>query len=133
MMLRSVYAYPGAETYLYALLSEREPEQNISHRGMPTVDQHLAFVRSRPYREWHLITVRSVVVGAVYLTRQWEIGIFIFKAYQGKGHGRRAVQLMRKRHAGRRLLANVNPANAASIALFTGLGGRHIQQTYEMP
>jgi hypothetical protein len=27
-------------------------------------------------------------------------------------------------------VANVNPANAASIALFTSLGGRHIANTY---
>ena len=28
--------------------------------------------------------------------------------------------------------ANINPANVASIALFTGLGARHIQNTYEL-
>lgn len=133
MKLVSIYSVADAATYLYALLSEREPEQNISHRGMPTVEQHLTFVRSRPYREWFLICVRGHMVGATYLSRQGEIGIFIFKAHRGHGYGKKAVHAMLKRHPGERILANVNPANAASIALFTSLGAVHIQNTYRLP
>lgn len=132
MKLRSVYRTPDAATYLYALLTEREPTQNISHRGMPTVTQHLAFVRSNPYKEWHLIEAGREIVGAVYLTRAAEIGIFIFKAHQGRGYGKRAVQLLRQRHPGERLLANVNPANKRSRRMFEKIGGTLLQVTYAL-
>ena len=42
-------------TFLYELLAERDPVANISHREMPTFDQHRKFVDSRPYKAWYLI------------------------------------------------------------------------------
>lgn len=131
LTLRSVYEVADAATYLYALLQEREPGQNISHRKMPTVAEHLAFVRAQPYREWFLIEAQGVV-GAIYLTRQNEIGIFVFKAHQGKGYGKAAVKLLIGRHKDERLLANVNPSNKRSRKLFEGLHGKLLQVTYEI-
>jgi RimJ/RimL family protein N-acetyltransferase len=98
---------------------------------MPTVEQHLAFVRSNPYEEWNLVEVVDSIVGATYLTRAGEIGIFIFKAYRGHGYGKRAVQMMMEKHKDKRLLANINPANEASIGMFQKLGFNLIQHTYE--
>jgi hypothetical protein len=34
----------GALEWLYELIQEREPEVNISHRDMPTFEQHRQFV-----------------------------------------------------------------------------------------
>lgn len=121
MILTSVYQSPDAPTYLYALLTEREAHINISHRQMPTAEQHLAFVRSKPYRAWYLCHVKRRVVGAVYLTKHDEVGVFIFREHRGKGHGARAVKALLKKHPGR-LLANINPENTASLALFKALG-----------
>jgi RimJ/RimL family protein N-acetyltransferase len=131
MRLLPVHFVADAATWLYALLLDREPSQNISHRGMPTVEQHLAFVRSNPYEEWNLVEVVDSIVGATYLTRAGEIGIFIFKAYRGHGYGKRAVQMMMEKHKDKRLLANINPANEASIGMFQKLGFNLIQHTYE--
>lgn len=133
MRLIPVQEVADAATYLYALLLEREAHQNISHKAMPTVEEHLAFVRSNPYAEWCLITDENVTifVGAVYLTRNSEIGVFIFKDCRGHGYGKMAVQIMIERHKGKRLLANIAPGNEASRAMFEKLGFTLIQNTFE--
>lgn len=134
MRLADVYSVADSACYLYALMLEREPHQNISHKSVPTVAQHLGFVRSLPYREWHLVIEESVgVVGATYISKQNEIGIFIFKAHRGHGYGRRAVEMLLERHRGQRLVANINPMNTDSQMFFTNLGAKLIQLTYEVP
>ena len=37
-----------------------------------------------------------------------------------------------KRHPRKRFLANVNPRNKKSIAMFEAMGFRHLQNTYEL-
>lgn len=117
---------------LYSLLGERTPEQSISHRKMPSFKDHCQFIDTHPYEAWYFIVQNSSgIVGSVYLTRQREVGIFIFNAYQGMGHGKRAIAALRELHPGK-LLANINPKNEGSIRLFEGMGFRHIQNTYEL-
>lgn len=132
MRLIPVQEVADAATYLYALMLEREPHQNISHKETPTVEDHLAFVRSNPYAEWYLL-VRGVntCIGAIYLTRANEIGIFVFKRHQGHGYGKLAVQMMIDRHKGQRILANIAPNNTASRSMFEKLGFTLIQNTFE--
>lgn len=113
---------------LYSLLSERTPEQSISHKEMPSFDRHMAFVESEPYKAWYLITVEGVAVGATYLTRQNEISIAILKAHRGKGYAKEAIQELMKLHDGP-FLANINPSNWPSRCLFRGLGFNYIQVT----
>lgn len=117
---------------LYNLLEERTPDQSISHKRMPTWAQHCAFVGSNPYEAWYLIFNRSATpVGSVYLTRQREIGVSIFRRYHRTGYGRAAVVEVMRRYPGR-FLANVAPGNVASMRLWESLGGRQIQVTYEL-
>ena len=131
--LVSVYREKHAITILYDLLKERTPEQSISHRAMPTMEQHADFVRSQPYHVWYLIqNENNEYVGSVYLTHQREIGIFIFEKYQRNGYALEAVKEIMKLWPGE-FLANVNPKNNPSIELFKKLGGEHIQNTYRIP
>lgn len=122
---------------LYDLLAERTPEQSISHKKMPTHSEHIAFVDSKPYKAWYLVVEESEgYVGAVYLSRQNEIGVGIFKHHQGKGYGEAAVRELMRRcplPEGERYLANVNPDNEVSQAMFEKLGAKVIQYTYEVP
>lgn len=131
MRLESVYRHTNSVAVLYRLLEERTPEQSISHKKMPSYKEHMDFVESRPYRAWYLALVDKVPVGAVYLTMNREIGVFIFKAEQGKGYGEMAVKLLIEKWPGR-FLANINPKNEASIALFGKIGFNLIQHTYEL-
>ena len=132
--LTSVYREPGAATILYHLLQERTPEMSISHKAMPTIMEHAKFMASIPYQGWYIVRANyaPAPVGAIYLTRAREVGIFIFKAHQGKGYAHAALAELRKLHPGR-MLANISPENARSIKFFEKHGARLIQYTYELP
>ncbi len=132
VILRDVYKTRGALSVLFKLLKEREKKTNISHRRMPSWRAHARFVRSKPYRYWRLILNRDgEVVGAVYLSKMDEIGLFVFKRYRGHGYGGAALKLLLDNESGRRLLANVNPKNKSSVDFFRRAGFKHIQNTYE--
>lgn len=120
---------------LYALLQERTEAQTISHRKMPTCEEHRRFVASHPYKGWWIMEEEGGdPVGAVYLSQRFEIGVFVFAINQRQGYGTEAIKFAHRicREAGERMLANINPANAGSIALFQSMGFKHIQNTYEM-
>lgn len=118
---------------LYELLEERMklPHVNISHRSMPTWEEHKKFVLSTPYTAWYLIQVDDGYVGAIYLTRMDEIGVHILGAHRGRGYGPEAISLIKGLHKRTRYLANINPANAGSIRMFQRLGFKKLQVTYE--
>ena len=126
----------------WQLLEERPIEANISHHAMPSWEQHKAYVRSYPYRCWFAVmNDENQPVGMVLLTERNELGIAILRQHQRKGYARTALKAIMEEYRpeaaipGRRsayFLANVNPHNSASIALFLGLGGRLIQNTYEL-
>lgn len=129
--LVSVHQLADSESILYQLLCERTADMNISHARMPTIREHMQFVSSMPYLAWYLIIVEGVQVGAIYLTRQREVGIFILNAHKGKGYGRSAIAALRLKHQGP-ILANINPHNARSIKFFEQLGATQLQVTYKL-
>ena len=139
MYLVNIYDQPGVAPdtvieFLYKLLQEREPVANISHREMPTMERHAAFVRSQPYQAWYIIAIEDVDwewVGAIYLTHTNEIGISILKEAQGNCYGPRAIRMLMERHPAARFLANIAPGNTRSIAMFERLGFELIQFTFE--
>ena len=130
--LISVYDIDQRHDILYQLLDERTIEQSISHKSMPTMTEHTQFVDSQPYLVWCFIQSGDVgIVGSVYITKDKEIGISIFKDYQRQGFARMAIRLIIAAQPGK-LLANINPRNTASIELFKSFGAKHIQNTYEI-
>lgn len=108
---------------LYNLLEEREPHQSISHKAMPSMQEHTKFVLSYPYRGWYLIYdfEKDWYVGAVYITRNSEIGIGILKQYQRQGYGKGAVELIMAKYPPP-YYANINPDNDPSIRMFSEMG-----------
>lgn len=132
LRLSSVYSTPQAVEILYRLMAERERKVNISHHELPTMAGHRKFVRSRPYKGWFVLFDGKDAVGATYLSKNDEIGLFIFKKYRGRGYGAQAAELLMKKFPRvKRFLANINPANGRSIQFFKRRGFRHIQNTYE--
>jgi RimJ/RimL family protein N-acetyltransferase len=128
--LVDVYSEPEAPALLYQLLKERDSSVNVNCAGVPAWSDHLGFIASRPYPHWYLIREAGWFVGATYLTKHDEIGIFILKEFQGRGYGKRAVQLLTQIHERPRYLANINPANSRSRAMFEGMGFGLLQVTY---
>ena len=131
MHLSGVYG-TGSQGELYDILRERTPDESISHKEMPTWDEHVEFVNSMPYQHWYLIESKLYgVLGTIYLTKNREVGVFIKRKFRGEGYAKAAIRLLRERHPGR-LLANVNPNNETSRKLWESLGGELIQVTYEL-
>lgn len=132
-MDNKLHAFDHAVDILYDLLAERSDadEINISHRKMPSRRCHAMFVKRKPYLAWYLIETDGDYAGSIYLSKQGEIGVFLFRRFQGRGLGTEAIKELMRRFPGKRFLANVNPANARSIALFQKLGFNLLQHTYE--
>lgn len=130
MKLRDLYPCNHWEIP-FRLLQEREPHQNISHREMPTWEQHCAFMRSRPYIAWYWFTSPAEFdAGCVYLSKQREIGVGVLKAHRGQRLAGEAIRELMLLHPGT-FIANFNPANAPSLKLFHSLGfTRPVQVTY---
>jgi len=118
--------------FLYELLKNRDPRANISHRKMPTYQEHIKFIKSKPYKAWYVIYNGTAKAGSVYLSKQDEVGIFLRKTQQGKNVGQRALELLMQKNPQRRYLANINPKNSKSIKFFKSNNFRLIQYTYEL-
>lgn len=117
--------------FLYEILSERESTTNISHREMPTYENHIKFVMSKPYSKWYIILYDKKKIGSIYLSKQDEIGIFIKKGMQGRGIGMKALKILMDTHPRKRFLANISPRNKKSMQFFKKNGFKLIQYTYE--
>ena len=117
--------------FLYELLKERDSNTNISHKKIPTYNQHVKFVMSKPYSKWYIIQNNTQNIGSIYLSYQNEIGIFLIKNMQGQKIGQLALEMIMKKHPKQRFLANINPKNKKSITFFTKNNFKLIQYTYE--
>ena len=117
--------------FLYDLLRERNPRANISHKKMPSYEEHVKFILSNPYKIWYIIYLGNAKSGSIYLSKQNEIGIFILAKHQGKNIGKQALQLLMKKNPESRYLANVNPKNRKSVNFFKKNKFTLIQHTYE--
>tara|TARA_B100000029_G_scaffold3298_1_gene4007 strand:+ start:3601 stop:4023 length:423 start_codon:yes stop_codon:yes gene_type:complete len=117
--------------FLFDLLKERNPNANISHKKMPSYDEHIQFIRSKPYTKWYIILQSNKKVGSIYLSKNDEIGIFISKKFQGKNIGFYALTELLKKNPRKRFLANVNPKNKKSMTFFKNNGFKLIQYTFE--
>lgn len=136
----------GALEWLYELMKEREPEINISHKALPSFEQHRQFVTRRPYRFWYLLERQAegkedpVWVGYISATHNNEIGIILRKPYRGNGFGAQAISALMQMHKPNpaepsvrhgHWLANIATRNMHSKHVFQKLGFTEIQSTYE--
>ena len=117
--------------FLYKLLRERDPKVNISHKKLPTYQQHVKFVESKPYSRWYVVYHRNKKVGSVYLTRQNEIGINLKRGINEKVRYN-AIELLIKMNPRQRYLGNVSPRNKKAIQFLKNHGFKLIQYTYEL-
>jgi hypothetical protein len=60
---------------LYELLKQRE--HKISHKSLPSFDEHTNFVITHPYRIWFLIKEAEGYVGSIYAYKNNGIGISV--------------------------------------------------------
>ena len=118
--------------FLYKLLLERKQITFISHKKMPTYEEHVKFIESKPYSKWYIIQINDNKIGSIYLTKENEIGIFLKEDIQRRGIGSNALNELININPGLRYLANINPKNEKSIEFFKKSGFNLIQYTYEL-
>ena len=118
--------------FLFEMLGERKKNVNISHKAMPTFEQHKKFVLSKPYSKWYIILQNKNKIGSIYLSKQDEIGIFLKRKLYNEGIGTIALKLIREKNPRKRYLANINPKNKKSIQFFKKNNFKILQHTYEL-
>ena len=118
--------------FLFSLLKERDPKINISHKKIPTYQQHKKFVSSKPYKKWYIIKFNKIKIGSIYLSKNNEIGIFIKNDFQNHKFGNDVLRIFMLQYPQDRYLANISPKNKKSIKFFTNNGFKLIQYTYEL-
>ena len=133
-MLRfeDVYVYNTIENYsiLYQLLCEREPYVNISHSRMPTWSQHVKYLESKPHKSWIVAYDEDLPVGAMYVTKDNEIGTFVLREYMRKGYATQMTDYIKSITTGT-LYANVAPLNYDSQKYCEKMGFKLKQLVYE--
>ena len=68
------------ENFLYKLLAEKE--FSISHRNMPTFEEHKEFIKNNPYHMWSIILLKKSMIGSIYILTDNSVGINLLKKYQ---------------------------------------------------
>jgi RimJ/RimL family protein N-acetyltransferase len=118
--------------FLYDLLAQRNSKINISHKRMPTWEEHVRFVKSKPYSKWYIIYNKDEKIGSIYLSKQSEIGIHLLKKYEKESIHLESIKKLMVLNSKIKFRANVSPKNKNYIMLFEKLGFEMIQHTYEL-
>ena len=118
--------------FLYDLLKNKDPNANISHKKMPSYDEHVEFVMSKPYTNWYVIEYDKKNVGSIYLSKQDEIGISISNDYEYDQIVKSALKLLMKLNQRKRYLANVGPKDVKSQEFLLKNGFTSLEYVYEI-
>ena len=118
--------------FLYDLLKNKDSNANISHKKMPSYDEHVKFVMSKPYTNWYIIEYDKKNVGAIYLSKQDEIGISVNNDYEYDQIAKPALKLLMKLNQRKRYLANTSPKDVRSQEFLLKNGFTGLEYVYEM-
>ena len=118
--------------FLYDLLKNKDPNANISHKKMPSYDEHVEFVMSKPYTNWYIIECDKKNVGTIYLSKQDEIGISINNDYEYDQIVKPTLKLLMKLNQRKRYLANTNPKDVRAQEFLLKNGFTSLEYVYEM-
>ncbi len=113
--------------FLYDMLKERDPIENILHKEMPRYDEHVKFViESNPYDGWYIIIVSSQKVGHINIIHKenYYVGWFIKKEFQNWGIAIKAFEILKKLHKSSIYTGKSNPKNLRSRKFMEKLGFR---------
>ena len=117
--------------FLYKLLLERKQITFISHKKMPTYEEHVKFIESEPYSKWYIIQIDDKKIGSIYLTKENEIGIHFFTQYEESERFQNVIKEFFLKEPQDRFFMNVSPKNEQYIDLAKKLGFHLVQHTYE--
>ena len=115
--------------FLFNHLKERDPRENISHKKMPTYDEHVKFVLSKPYSKWYIIFEKNKKIGSVYLTKADELGLHLKKEYFRESMLKEILECLMKNEQNKRFVFNVSPRNKKFMKFLQKNGYVISQQT----
>ena len=118
--------------FLHNLLAQRNSTVNISHKKMPTWEEHIKFIKSKPYSKWYIIYNKDEKIGSIYLSKQSEIGIHLLKKYEKESIHLESIKKLMLLNSKIKFRANISPKNKNYIMLFEKLGFKMVQHTYEL-
>jgi RimJ/RimL family protein N-acetyltransferase len=98
---------------------------------MPSYDEHVEFVMSKPYTNWYIIECDKKNVGTIYLSKQDEIGISINNDYEYDQIVKTALKLLMKLNPRKRYLAKVSPNDVRSQEFLLKNGFTGLENIYE--
>jgi hypothetical protein len=120
------------DEFLYNLLKERNPNNNISHIQMPTYKKHQKFMESKPYSKWYVIYLNDEKIGSIYLSKKNEIGIHTLKNYEKNAIHSKSLKLLIKKNPKTKYFANISTKNLKLQIFFKKHGFKLLQQTYAL-
>lgn len=128
--LSPVAETPTAVEFLYELLKERKVIESISHKSMPTWEEHKAYITNSPVRfaGHYVILDGEALIGQVYISHQRECGIWLMPDARGKGAASWALEELLKRHPGK-CYTNVAILNEPALKWWRKMGFRDLQRT----
>ena len=118
--------------FLYDLLKTRDPLANISHKKMPSYNEHVNFILSNPYVVWYIIEYEGKNIGSIYLSKQDEIGISLFDNLLYDKIGKNIIKFLMKNNPRKRYLAKISPRNKKLQNFFVNNGFTGLEYTYEI-
>ena len=118
--------------FLYELLKTKDPIANISHKKMPSYDEHVNFILSNPYAIWYIIEYEGEKIGFVYLSKHDEIGISLVDNSLYDKIGKSIIKLLIKNNPRKHYLAKVSPRNKKLQNFFVNNGFTGLEYTYEL-
>ena len=119
--------------FLYDLLKNKDPNANISHKKMPSYDEHVKFVMSKPYSKWYIIYHATEKIGSIYITKQDEIGIHFKEQNLTNKIRSKVLKMIIRKNPRNRYMININPRNTSLRNFLKNEGFKLIQHTYEIP
>ena len=66
--------------FLYSLLKDRE--YSISHKEIPSFEEHSSFVKNHPYHKWFIVKNQSYLIGSIYIHKDNSIGLDIINQFE---------------------------------------------------
>ena len=118
--------------FLYDLLKTRDPLANISHKKIPSYNEHVNFILSNPYAVWYIIEYEGKNIGSIYLSKQDEIGISLFDNLLYDKIGKNIIKFLMKNNPRKRYLAKISPRNKKLQNFFVNNGFTGLEYTYEI-
>jgi hypothetical protein len=113
---------------LYSLFEPAKPERGIRADRLPKREHYEAWVRSRPYKHWFIVTEdqdgTEEFIGQVYLTKSNHIGLGLLNRERHKRLGGWMVQWLIEHHRKGPFFALIDPNDEVMNKAFIDLGGK---------